>query len=81
MGLKVTRPIATYTLTTLLLFVVLGVAGAHLLGLWGLTVAYVLAYAAQWLLAARAVRLERRSSGLSPARADAPNDMDNPLWP
>jgi O-antigen/teichoic acid export membrane protein len=81
MGLKVTRPIATYTLTTLLLFVVLGVAGAHLLGLWGLTVAYVLGYAAQWLLAARAVRLERRSSGLSRARADAPNDMDNPLWP
>ena len=81
MGLKVTRPIATYTLTTLLVFVVLGIAGARLFGLWGLTVAYVLAYAVQWILAARAVRLRRRASEFSRSPADALNDIDNPLWP
>lgn len=81
MGLKRTRPIAVYTVTTLLVFVVLGVAGAQLVGLRGLSAAYVLAYAAQWALAARAVRQVRRSSGLAPARVDALNDMDNPLWP
>ena len=81
MGLKRTRPIAAYTVTTLVLFVVLGIAGAKLLGLWGLAAAYVLAYAAQWLLAARAVQLVRRSSGLTATRPDTLSDMDNPLWP
>ncbi len=80
MGLKVARPIATYTIATLLVFVVLGVGGAHLLGLWGLAVAYVLAYAAQWLLAARAVHQVRRAAAVSRAPTDAPNELETPPW-
>ena len=55
MGLKITQPMPMYTATTVAVFVVLGVGGARLFGLWGLAAAYVLAYACQWALARRAV--------------------------
>lgn len=81
MGLKATRPIATYTVTTLALFLVLGVTGARLFGLWGLTVGYVVAYAAQWLLAARAVHQHRRAAGLAGGAVDSLSTLDTPPWP
>jgi O-antigen/teichoic acid export membrane protein len=62
MGLKITRPMASYTLISIAAFVASGVLGARLLGLWGLAGAYVLAYAIQWLLAGRVVRKVRRGS-------------------
>jgi len=59
MGLKITRPIAIYTASSIVVFVVSAFVGARLLGLWGLAGAYVLAYACQWILAGRVVRRVR----------------------
>jgi len=72
MGRKITGPIASYTVISILLFVASGLVGARLLGLWGLVGAYVLAYACQWILAGRAIeQVRRRSAEFEKARSGA----------